>query len=61
MNFIRRVSIFFVSIGVIAAFGPFFGLMVRGTDPSDNTFEIGFIFIAIGLVMFLISKAGIKK
>ena len=52
---IKRVSAFFTSIGLIALFGPLFGLGVRGTSSEDNTPLIGLTFLAIGLVIYLIS------
>lgn len=57
---IKKISIFFVSIGIIAWLGPIFGFGVRGTDPADNTPEVGLTLLAIGFVFYLIDL-GMKK
>jgi hypothetical protein len=58
---LKRISMFFIVIGLIAWFGPFFGLGVRGTDASQNTPEIGVSMLLIGAVFYFFSTLGGKK
>jgi hypothetical protein len=58
---LKRISRFFIAIGLIAMFGPLFGFGVRGTDPSQNTPEIGIFMLLIGGVFYFFSTLGDKK
>jgi len=61
MTILKRIGGFFISIGVIAWLGPFFGLGVRGTDPSSNTPFIGFFFLLIGAVIFFLGTLEVRE
>lgn len=48
----KKFSVYLIVIGMLGLFGPFLGVVLKGSESVSSSMTIGSVLIVVGLILF---------